>query len=167
MLHLDADEIAPPEFTKARSALEPTDGMNAYQVLSKMMLLGRWIRHAGICPAYQFRLGHRDRLCFIQVGHGPRECLLPERVEHFNIPYLRYLFSLGLFGWLSKHVRWAWYESARIIDIRRGTEQGSFSTDPISRRCRGPSRAIERLAISRWSFPKMLGVSGLMTCGRN
>lgn len=120
VLHLDADEIVTPEFRAALAALVPRDGFDAYNVPSKMMLFGRWIRHAGMYPTYQVRLGHRDRLRFVQVGHGQRENLTASRVGTFDVPYLHYSFSHGLFGWLNKHVRYARDEAELILAQRRG-----------------------------------------------
>ncbi|MGB3794983.1 MAG: glycosyltransferase family 2 protein [Alteraurantiacibacter sp.] len=118
VLHLDADEIATPQFVSALESLQPQDGIDAYNVPSKTILYGKWIRHAGMYPTYQVRLGHRDRLRFVQVGHGQREDLPASRVGVFHEPYLHYSFSHGMFGWLAKHVRYARDEAALITATR-------------------------------------------------
>jgi glycosyltransferase involved in cell wall biosynthesis len=118
VLHLDADEIVTPEFEASLDALEPTEGIDAYQVPSKMMFLGRWLKHAGMWPVYQVRLGHKDRLRFIQVGHGQREAIPPTRIGMFHEPYLHYSFSHGLAAWLRKHVRYADDEARLIVSSR-------------------------------------------------
>lgn len=120
VLHLDADEIATPQFVAALEDLQAEAGIDAYNVPSKTILYGKWIRHAGMYPTYQVRLGHRDRLRFIQVGHGQREDLPASRVGTFDEPYLHYSFSHGMFGWLTKHVRYARDEAALINAIREG-----------------------------------------------
>lgn len=119
VLHLDADEISTPDFRAAISSLVPVDGVDAYNIPSKMMLFGRWMKHAGMYPAYQVRLGHRDRLRFLQVGHGQQEDLPPERLRVLDVPYLHYSFSHGLFDWLQKHTRYARDEAALIEQCRQ------------------------------------------------
>lgn len=118
VLHLDADEIVTPEFVAALSALDAAPGGDAYRVPSKTMLYGRWLKYAGMYPTYQVRLGHRDRLRFIQVGHGQREALPPERLGDFPEPYLHYSFSHGMRQWLEKHLRYAADEADLIVRER-------------------------------------------------
>jgi len=134
VLHLDADEIVTPEFRAALAALAPRDGIDAYNVPSKMMLFGRWIRHAGMYPTYQVRLGHRDRLRFVQVGHGQREDLTADRLGTLDVPYLHYSFSHGLFGWLNKHVRYARDEAELILAQRRGEAGRAGGQHGVGRR---------------------------------
>ena len=135
VLHLDADEIVTSEFTAALRALTPGDDLDAWRVPSKLMLFGRWLRHAGMYPAYQVRLGHRQRLRFVQVGHGQREALPPGRVGVFPEPYLHYSFSHGMRHWLVKHVRYAQDEARLIADIRAGAHvDGKGGSDATQRR---------------------------------
>lgn len=118
VLHLDADEVVTPQFGEELAALSPETGIDAFNVPSKLMLFGRWISHAGMYPAYQVRLGRRDRLRFIQVGHGQRENLPGERVATFPEPYLHYSFSHGMRRWLEKHVRYAKDEADLMMRAR-------------------------------------------------
>lgn len=118
VLHLDADEIVTPEFVAALSSLDTEPGIDAYRVPSKTMLYGRWLRHAGMYPTYQVRLGHRDRLRFVQIGHGQREALPPDRLADFPEPYLHYSFSHGMRQWLEKHLRYAADEADLIVRER-------------------------------------------------
>lgn len=118
VLHLDADEVVTEAFRARLEALEPPAGVDAYRVPSKLMLNGRWLRRAGMYPAYQVRLGHRERLRFVQVGHGQREDLPPGRVGTFDEPYLHYNFSHGLPAWLRKHVRYAEDRARSIMFVR-------------------------------------------------
>jgi glycosyltransferase involved in cell wall biosynthesis len=117
VLHLDADEVVTPEFKGALEQLEPTKGVSAFRVPSKLMLYERWLRHAGMYPTYQVRLGHRDRLRFKQVGHGQREALPASAVATFDEPYLHYNFSHGFSAWLVKHVRYARDEAKSAISL--------------------------------------------------
>ena len=141
VLHLDADEIVTPEFTASLKALATKPGIDAYRIPSKTMLFGRWLKYAGMYPVYQVRLGHHDRLRFIQVGHGQREDLPVERVAVFDQPYLHYSFSQGLFGWLNKHVRYARDEAAFILEARKGAGQEIVGTDATSRRREAKAKA--------------------------
>ncbi len=104
VLHLDADEVVTPAFVTALQALAPAEGLDAWRVPSKMMLFGRWLRHAGMWPAYQVRLGHVLRLRFVQVGHGQREDLPSDRVGTFSEPYLQDAFCHAMRRWQTKHV---------------------------------------------------------------
>lgn len=119
VLHLDADEVVTPEFERALRALKEKPGIDAYRVPSKTMLFGKWIRHAGMWPTYQVRLGHVSRLRFIQVGHGQREDLASERVGLFPEAYLHHSFSHGMARWLLKHVRYAQDEAELLVADRR------------------------------------------------
>jgi glycosyltransferase involved in cell wall biosynthesis len=145
VLHLDADEVATREFHKRLAVFEPEDGIDAYRVPSKIMLHGHWLRHAGMYPTYQVRLGHRDRLRFRQVGHGQREDLPPASVGLFDEPYLHYNFSHGLSAWLRKHLRYAEDEARDLVSLRNRLAVKSssiFIGDATSRR-----RALKDLSV--------------------
>jgi glycosyltransferase involved in cell wall biosynthesis len=143
VLHLDADEVVTPEFLVKLKALQPVSSTDAYRVPSKTMLDNHWLRYAGMYPAYQVRLGHRERLRFKQVGHGQREDLPRERVGLFDEPYLHYSFSHGLAAWLRKHVKYA-EDEAREIAMEGGDAEAELSVladDATSRR-----RVLKKLA---------------------
>jgi glycosyltransferase involved in cell wall biosynthesis len=137
VLHLDADEVVTDAFVAALRALVPPPGIYGCRVPSKMMFRGRWLRHAGMYPSYQVRLGHRERLRFRQVGHGQREDLAPEQLDTFGEPYLHYSFSHGMRHWLERHVRYAADEARELMIARK---QGMprwrdiFATDRMTRR---------------------------------
>jgi glycosyltransferase involved in cell wall biosynthesis len=120
VLHLDADEVVTPEFSTALDALNPTDHIDGYYVLSKVILFERWLKYAGMWPSYQARLGHRERMRFKQIGHGQREDLPAHRMATFDEPYLHYNFSHGMKRWLEKHIRYAKDEAAHLGDIIAG-----------------------------------------------
>lgn len=115
VLHLDADEIVTDAFLAALRALPETAEVDAWRVPFKTIFFGKWLKHAGMWPTYQVRLGHAQRLRFVQVGHGQREDLPPERVGEFPEALLHYSFSHGLRRWLDKHVRYAADEAAVIV----------------------------------------------------
>jgi len=136
VLHLDADEIVTADFLAALTALTPSDTTDAYRVPFKTMFFGRWLKHAGMWPAYQVRLGHAQRLRFVQVGHGQREALPPERVGNFPEALLHYSFSHGLRRWLEKHLRYAADEAAVIVGAKGAGQVSALLTaaDPTERR---------------------------------
>jgi glycosyltransferase involved in cell wall biosynthesis len=136
ILHLDADEIVTPAFVERLTDLQPEAGIDAWRVPSKTMLLGRWLRHAGMYPSYQVRLGHVERLRFQQVGHGQREALPSERVATFSEPYLHYNFSHGMRRWLEKHVGYALAEARLILQDRSRAMSVNRGDDPSARRRR-------------------------------
>lgn len=124
VLHLDADEVATPAFVQALQDLTSSPDIVAYRVPSKLMLAGKWLKHAGMYPAYQVRLGHREGLRFIQVGHGQREDLPPAKVGTFDESYLHYNFSHGLTAWFQKHIRYARDEAELIVATRDAKPAG-------------------------------------------
>lgn len=148
VLHLDADEVATPAFTDAIARLEPLDGIDAWEVPSKTMLGETWLRHAGMYPTYQVRLGHRERLRFRQVGHGQREDLPPDRVARFEEPYLHYNFSKGLAAWLRKHVRYAEDEAALISGAQAAPAGGAQAGDGATQRRRRLKALAGRLPVA-------------------
>ena len=148
VLHLDADEVVPPEFVAAIQQLKPSAHVDAYFIPSKLMLFDRWLKHAGMYPVYQVRLGHRDRLRFKQVGHGQREDLPPHRVGLFDEPYLHYSFSHGMFAWLGKHVRYARDEAALLLDYRGGTSRANPEGSGASGRRRSLKAAAAKLPVA-------------------
>lgn len=129
VLHLDADEVVTREFQAALERLIALDGVDAYFVPSKTMLFDTWLKHAGMWPTYQVRLGHRDRLRFIQVGHGQREDLPLDKTAKFDVPYLHYSFSHGLTAWLQKHVRYAHDEAIELVKARNGLDRTLIEQD--------------------------------------
>ncbi len=141
VLHLDADEVATPAFRAAIEALEPVEGIDGYYVPSKTMLFGQWLKHAGMYPTSQARLGHRERMRFVQVGHGQREDLPPERMGQIEEPYLHFNFSHGMRPWLEKHLRYADDEAALIADYRANGSVVSEGGDGASARRATKARA--------------------------
>ncbi|QYJ00054.1 glycosyltransferase family 2 protein [Thalassovita mediterranea] len=121
VLHLDADEVLTPDFVQALDATEAPAKIDAYQVPSKTMFFGKWLRWAGMWPSYQVRLGRRDGLRFVQVGHGQREDLPGDRVGVFPEAYLHYSFSHGLTHWLRRHLRYAEQEVEQLHRSNRGS----------------------------------------------
>lgn len=156
ILHLDADEVVTPAFTAAISALSPPGGILAYRVPSKTMFHGQWLRHAGMYPTYQVRLGRRDRLRFIQVGHGQREDLPAEAIGQFNEPYLHFNFSHGLAAWLRKHVRYAEDEARTLLAERDNLVMRPEASNDATSKRRGLKRLANRMPLALRPFARFV-----------
>src|SRR5260370_431064 len=107
VLHLDADERVTPELKEEMLITVARADKDAYAIASKIIFQGRWLRHAGLYPSYQVRLGRRDKLGFVQVGHGQRENLPPERIGRLRHDLAHENFSKGFEDWFEKHNRYS------------------------------------------------------------
>lgn len=148
ILHLDADERVPEALRKEIEEKTGHTKNDAFRVASKLMFKGRWLKHAGMFPVYQVRLGTRDALRFIQVGHGQREDLPPERLGTLDIPLVHEAFLKGLDPWRKRHERYARDEATTAVDnLQRGQVplSGLLSRDPVTRR-----RAAKQIS---WRLP--------------
>ena len=144
ILHLDADEVVSPEFHTEAIAAIRLGRMDAFRVCSQMMFHGRWLKHAGLYPSYQVRLGRRDQLSFDQVGHGQRETLPPDCIGTLSTPLIHYSFAKGLHDWMEKHNRYSTAEAKHFhAQGSKGFEtwSGLWSRDTTRRR-----RALKELA---------------------
>ena len=143
VLHLDADERMTPElFAEIGSRLADAPEDAGYFVPSKLMFMGRWLKHAGGYPTYQVRLFHTGRLRFTDYGHGQREETTGE-LGTLESPYLHDAFSKGLDDWLAKHNRYSRQEAEQaLLEKAEGVRlRNLFSTDSVERR-----RTLKRIA---------------------
>lgn len=154
VLHLDADEVVTDQFVMALENLRPIDGIDAYHVAAKTMFYGKWLRHAGMWPSYQVRLGRRDTLRFVQVGHGQREDLPNERIGLFPEPYLHYSFSRGLKSWLERHLRYADAEVRQLETNRLGSGDVSGRSGGVTSVRRKLKGFVARLPLAARPFLK-------------
>lgn len=144
VLHLDADEIVTKELLGEMQQVTKENSKDAYQLSSKMIFQERWIKHASLFPWYQVRLGRKNRLSFIQVGHGQRETLTPDRIGTLNESLIHHSFSKGISDWVERHNR---YSTAEARHFCAQPESTSFDwwhlfaiTKPAMQR-----RALKRL----------------------
>lgn len=119
--HLDADERFTPELVAEMLEVLGPDGSRsdkaAYLCPSKMMFLGRWLKHSGGYPSYQVRLFRYGKCRFVDFGHGQREA--PEGdVGTLAQPYTHYNFSKGVLEWFYKHNDYSNREAAEAMGIR-------------------------------------------------
>ena len=142
---LDADERLTPELIAEMTRIiagEPAAG--GFLVPSKLMFAGRWLKHAGQYPAYQVRLFHRQRLRFVDHGHGQREHT-DHPIGRLAEPLLHFAFSKGLDNWFAKHAVYARREAEQALGVDADDavrSRGSLlSRDTTLRR-----RALKRIA---------------------
>ena len=145
VLHLDADEVVPPELRAELEAVAnaPGDMHAAFRIPSKLIFMGRWLRHSGMYPSYQVRFGQRGQLRFVDHGHGQREALPAERIGTLSAAFDHHNFSKGINDWFARHLRYAAAESAQALAEREQvlTLADLFKGDPTRRR-----RALKRVA---------------------
>jgi glycosyltransferase involved in cell wall biosynthesis len=141
--HLDADERMTPALASevaSHSASDPPCG--GYQIPSKLMFAGRWLKYAGQYPGYQLRFFHKRRLRFIDYGHGQRE-VTEHSVGRLREPLVHLGFSKGLDEWFCKHVRYARREAEQAFVLNtNGVRDRLWNGDNLSRR-----RALKHLAM--------------------
>jgi glycosyltransferase involved in cell wall biosynthesis len=154
ILHLDADEIVTEELRREMLAAVQRPDKEAYQVASRLIFRGRWLKHAGLYPWYQVRLGKRQSLSFVQVGHGQRESLSPNKIGTLKCPLLHYSFSKGIADWVEKHNRYSTAEARHCLEVGAGQPMGwsclLLGSGPTQRR-----RALKQLFF-RLPFRPML-----------
>lgn len=145
VLQLDADETVDEALRLEMTgiACDPSGSKRVYRVPSRMIFMGRWLRHAGMYPAYQVRFGRTESLRFVDHGHGQREACEPQDVGTLTAALDHYNFSKGVNDWFSRHLRYAAQEAA-LAEVERGSPVDSYAligVDPTRRR-----RALKKLA---------------------
>lgn len=103
VFHLDADErFTTDQVREMGEVLSRNPEEAGFHVPSKLMFMGRWLKHSGGYPTYQMRLFHMARMRFEDYGHGQRE-LTEGMISTLRKPYLHYNFSKGIDEWFEKH----------------------------------------------------------------
>ena len=115
VFHLDADEVMTPDLSAEILGCIAATDKDAYRVSSKLMFHGKFLRHAGLFPWYQVRLGRRGKLRFTQVGHGQREQLPPHAIGTLKNSLLHFPFEKGLDDWIEKHKRYSTAEARQNV----------------------------------------------------
>jgi glycosyltransferase involved in cell wall biosynthesis len=123
VLHLDADEIVTPELYKEMIEVIKKNNLkndyDAFQISSKMIFFGKWIKYSSMYPVYQVRLGHKYKLRFKRDGHGQYEDMPFSRIGTLNEPYIHHSFSKGISNWIEKHNLYSEDEAKVIIDFEK------------------------------------------------
>lgn len=120
VLHLDADETVPPDLQNEMVLCAHASDKDAFRLASKLMFQDHWLRHSGMYPSYQVRFGRRDKLRFVQVGHGQRENLPAERLGTLQHALKHYSFSKGIHDWVEKHNRYSTDEARHFVNDLAG-----------------------------------------------
>jgi glycosyltransferase involved in cell wall biosynthesis len=115
VFHLDADEVMTPELSAEILGCIGATDKDAYRVSLKLMFDGKFLRHAGLFPWYQVRLGRRDKLRFTQVGHGQREELPSHKIGTLTNSLLHFPFEKGVADWIEKHNRYSSAEARQNV----------------------------------------------------
>lgn len=145
VLHLDADEVISLEMKQELFEAIRNSTYNAFRVPSKLMFQNRWLKFSGMYPAYQVRLGRRDRLRFHMVGHGQRETLPPQEIGVLKHAMLHYSFNKGLDDWFARHNNYSRLEAEknlRQLSDEKANWKGFFSASMMERR-----RALKEFSI--------------------
>lgn len=141
VFHLDADERFTPALREECEACVGADRHSGYFVPSRLLLWGRWLRHAGCYPVYQMRFHKLGEARFVAHGHGQREGEAKRGLGTLREPYLHFGFSKGLEGWFAKHVRYAAQEARMEPAETGGGWRELLSADATARR-----RALKRFS---------------------
>ena len=144
VLHLDADEVAPPELLAEIRRRLPALASGAVGQLARKVMLGeKWLKHSADYPVYVPRLVHRRGPRYAMRGHGETLAGAPVAAVYFDEPLWHYNFSKGWAEWRARHLRYAAAEAARI---RAGGADMSF------RALFSPDRATRRAALRALSY---------------
>ncbi len=145
VFHLDADERFTNNLVQEimiELATDPAHG--GYHVPSQFIFADKWLRHAAQYPTYQVRMFHKDRLRFMDYGHGQRE-VTDHTLGTLQSPYKHLALSKGLDDWYAKHAKYARLEAEEAIRAIKGGDTGNtgslLSSDSVQRR-----RALKRLS---------------------
>ncbi|MGB0766509.1 MAG: glycosyltransferase family 2 protein [Phycisphaeraceae bacterium] len=115
IFHLDADERFTDNLVRAVGDLLDADPKEAgFHVPHKVMFMGRWLKRSAGYPNYQMRLFHKERMRFIDYGHGQRE-IEHGKIGTLDVPYLHFSFSKGIYDWLDKHNRYSTLEAIQVL----------------------------------------------------
>jgi glycosyltransferase involved in cell wall biosynthesis len=115
VFHLDADERFTPELAAECRKVILEDRYSGFLAPSKMMLFGKWLRHAAAYPVYQTRLLKVGELWYEQIGHGQREASAERGIGVLNEPYLHFSFSAGFDRWFEKHNAYSRAEAGQLL----------------------------------------------------
>jgi glycosyltransferase involved in cell wall biosynthesis len=134
VLHLDADERVPEALREEMErAVQRTDVV-AFRLASRMILDGRWLRHAATFPTYQVRLTRRDGFRFRQEGHGQKEDVADDLVGTLRNPYDHHFMSKGEEDWRRRHERYAREDAREMATGRAFSWSALAAREPWRRR---------------------------------
>jgi glycosyltransferase involved in cell wall biosynthesis len=143
ILILDADERVPPELVRSMSetlASAPPD-VAAYRMARRFHLWGRWLRYSSLYPTWVVRLIHRDRVRYVDRGHGETQ-QVAGTIAELGADLIDEN-AKGIVDWFERQVRYARKDAA--YEVEREALPFRYveivSSDPLVRRA-----ALKRLA---------------------
>lgn len=143
VFHLDADERFTSELRDDCAKSAQNEKFDGYYVASKMIFMGRWLKHAASYPAFQMRFLRRGQMNFIQYGHGQRESD-SSRTGYLAEALLHYSFNKGLDDWCARHDRYSSDEARLKFEE---SFSGSLASDLCSANSLKRRRALKRLSM--------------------
>lgn len=173
VLFLDADEIATDKFTAGviNAITNAGNEVAGFYCCWKMMLDGKWLKHADNFPKWQFRLVHKNRARFTDFGHGQKEGAVIGSIDYIKEPYLHYGFSKGWFHWIERHNRYSDLEAIARLNTIPNISNVFSATSSI----RNPALKLWLSKIPGWPLLRFLqayifnigfveGMPGLIYC---
>jgi hypothetical protein len=77
------------------------------------MFMNRWLRFSDGFPVWIMRLVRRDRVRFVDSGHGEVPApVVAGTLEKLREPFIHYPFSKGFADWVNRHNRYSTLEAA-------------------------------------------------------
>jgi len=144
VLHLDADEVLPPEaLEEIRSRLASMSPESVGFIARKVILEDQWLRFSADYPVFVPRLLPLQGLRYSMRGHGDVLASEPEYSVFLSEPMLHYTFSKGWADWKARH---QCYAAAEAFRIREGLPPLSLRTLFSS------NRSIRRGALRAFSY---------------
>jgi glycosyltransferase involved in cell wall biosynthesis len=137
VFHLDADEHFTDALKQECEALVASNENSGYLVPSKMILWGKWLKHAAAYPVYQMRFHRLGEIHFEQFGHGQREAGALRGVGVMKEPYEHHSFSKGLSKWFDRHNRYSTQEAEKTLEdlaLEQLSLVGLMSSNVVTRR---------------------------------
>ena len=145
VLILDADERVPPALaTELEQFAQSASGnVGAYRVRRRLYLWGKWLRYSSLYPNWVVRFIHRDKVRYIDRGHGETQRIDGEIGEIRS--YLIDENMKSLDAWFERQIQYARKDAEFELDCNGFSSGASdlFSRDPLRRR-----EAIKRLAVA-------------------
>jgi glycosyltransferase involved in cell wall biosynthesis len=150
ILILDADERVPAELVLEVSdrLATPRAGVAAYRMARRFHLWGRWLRHSSLYPTWVVRLIHRERVRYVDRGHGETQVVQGE-VAALGADLIDEN-AKGIVDWFERQVRYARKDA--VYEVEREAQPFRYaeilSQDPLVRHAalkrvayRAPGRA--------------------------
>lgn len=127
VLYLDADEVVTPQL---RAVLEQTmadpSAHDAYNVATKYLFRGQWMKRCHGYPNYHGRLLQRGQARF--DGGVFEHFVGTDDVGTIHEPYLHYGNSKGFADWLERHDRYSTWEANTAVAYLESGDVKDFKT---------------------------------------